>query len=110
METKYGADVVYDVSMHNLYQGADGMASDDSKAFSDAWSAGNPTGAVNRITGKCVGRDQWDAKCSDVTTSDAKCGLSIDASKSTGVNKFNVKVKVGVGAADLPAGKYYVIG
>ena len=109
MATKYGADVVYDVAMHNMYQGADAMATDESKAFSDVWSAGNPTGAVNRITGKCEGRDKWDARCNDVTTGDAKCGLAIDASTSTGLNKFKVKVKVGIGAADLPAGKYYVI-
>lgn len=111
LATKYGDDVVYSVAMHNLYQGADAMASDDSKAFSDVWSAGNPTGATNRIGGKCETRSAWAGKTAGLIDADeAKLGVAIDASKSTGTNAFNVNVKVGVGKADLPAGKYYVIG
>lgn len=106
--TKYGVNVVYGTAMHNLYQGADGMAGDESKAFSDSWSTGNPTGAVNRITGKCEGRDKWDGRARDIRDEVAKCGLSIDASVKTG-NKYAVKVTVGIGKTDLPAGKYYVI-
>ena len=111
LATKHGEDVVYSVAMHNLYQGADQMASDDSKAFSDVWSAGNPTGAINRIGGKCETRSNWAGKTASLIDADeAKLGVAIDASKSTGTNAFNVKVKVGVGKVDLPAGKYYVIG
>lgn len=106
--TKHGENVVYGTAMHNLYQGADQMASDESKAFSDAWSTGNPTGAVNRISGKCETRSAWDGRATSVVDEDAKCGLSIDASSKTGF-KYNVKVKVGIGSSDLPAGKYYVI-
>ncbi len=110
LATKYGADVVYSVAMHDLAQGVDNMATDESKAFSAAWSTGNPTGVVNRITPKCETRSNWDGRCDAVIDNYAKCGLSIDASKSTGVNQFDVKVKVGIAKTDLPAGKYYVIG
>lgn len=106
--TKFGSNVVYGTAMHNLYQGADGMAGDESKAFSDGWSTGNPTGAVNRITGKCETRSAWDGRANSITDEVAKCGLSIDASVKTG-NKYAVKVRVGIGKTDLPAGKYYVI-
>ncbi len=106
--TKFGPNNVYAVAMHNLYQGADMMAGDESKVFSDAYSAGNPTGMINRIGGKCETRSNWDAKATGVMGEDAKCGLSIDASVKTG-NKFSVKVKLGVGKVALPAGKYYVV-
>jgi len=107
--TKYGADVFYPVAMHNNYQGADMMVSAESKTFSDLYSGGNPTGMINRIGGKCATRSGWDGQTASVKGDDAKCGLSVDASSKNGF-KYTIKVKVGVGAADLPAGKYYVVG
>ncbi len=110
LQTKHGADVVYSVAMHNLYQGADQMATTESKAFSDSYSAGNPTGMINRIGGKCETRSNWAGKTASLIDADeAKLGLAVDASKTTGTNAYSVNVKVGVGKADLPAGKYYVI-
>ena len=110
MAAKYGADVVYPVAFHDLNQGTDQMANTESKAFSSTYYAGNPTGMVNRIGGKSETRANWDGRAALITDEDAaKCGLAINAT-STGVNKFKVTVKVGVGKADLPAGKYYVIG
>ncbi|MFM9946126.1 MAG: Omp28-related outer membrane protein [Bacteroidia bacterium] len=110
LATKYGADAVYPVAMHDLNQGADMMANDESKAFSSIYYAGNPTGMVNRLGGKSENRGNWDGRAKLVIDDDAaKCGLAINCA-STGVNKFKVTLKVGVGAADLPAGKYYVIG
>ncbi|NUM31970.1 MAG: Omp28-related outer membrane protein [Bacteroidetes bacterium] len=106
--TSYGADVVYSVAMHNTYQGNDAMVTTESQSFSDAYSAGNPTGMINRIGGKCESRSNWSGKAAGVTGEDAKCGLAIDASKKNGA-VYTVKVKVGVGKNDLPAGKYYVI-
>ncbi len=108
MVTLHGANKVYSVAMHNLYQGADMMAGDESKSFSDLYSAGNPTGMVNRIGGKCETRSNWKAKAASVLDAEALCGLSIDAGTKTGF-KYAVKVKLGVGKADLPAGSYYVI-
>ena len=104
----YGANSVFGVAMHNTYQGADNMKTDESQAFSDSYSAGNPTGMVNRIGGKCESRSGWAGKAAAVTSEDAVCGLSIDASNKVGTT-YKIKVKVGVGKNDLPAGKYYVI-
>lgn len=108
LKASYGANVVYSVAMHNNYQGTDNMMTTESQAFSDTYSAGNPTGMINRTGGKCESRSGWPTKAAAVTSEDAKCGLSIDASKKEGT-VYKIKVKVGVGKNDLPAGKYYVI-
>lgn len=106
--TSYGVNNVFGIAMHNTYQGFDAMETTESRSFSDAYSAGNPTGMVNRIGGKCESRSGWAGRAADVNAEDAKCGLAIDASAKNG-STYTVKVKVGVGKTDLPAGKYYVI-
>ncbi len=106
--TKYGSNTIYGTAMHNTLQGPDMMETPEGRAFSDAWTAGNPTGTVNRITGKCEYREKWDERAKIVIDDDEKCGLAIDAFAKTGT-KYNVKVKVGIGRYDLPIGQYYVI-
>ncbi len=104
-----GSNSFYSVAMHNNGQGADAMANAESKAFSDLYSAGNPTGMFNRIGGKSISTATWPAKGLEASQEIAKCGLAINT-VSTGINKFTVTVKVGVGKKDLPSGNYYVIG
>lgn len=108
LTAKHGSNIIYGTAFHNTLQGPDLMETPEGRAFSDAWTAGNPTGTVNRITGKCEGREKWDERAKIVRDDDEKCGLSIDAAVKNG-STYKVKVTVGIGKYDLPAGQYYVI-
>lgn len=108
LTAKYGLNTIYGTAFHNTLQGPDLMETPEGRAFSDAWTAGNPTGTVNRISGKCEGREKWDERAKIVRDDDEKCGLSIDASVKKG-STYNVKVTVGIGKYDLPPGQYSVI-
>ncbi|MEY2923978.1 MAG: hypothetical protein RLZZ337_518 [Bacteroidota bacterium] len=91
--------VVYHYSdqMDNLY--------DD--AIDKKYCKGYPTGMINRVGGTAVSRSTWAGTVNDVLSQTAKCGLAIDATAKSG-DDLTIKVKLGVGAEALPAGKYFI--
>lgn len=88
-----------------VYHLGDDMDNSYDDAIDSKYSKGYPTGMVNRVGGEGKSRTTWSATAKEVLAQTAKCGLAIDATKNTSGN-LNVKVKLGIGAEDLPAGNY----
>jgi hypothetical protein len=82
------------------------MENTDGAAIDGAYNtAGYPTGMCSRVGGKTASRSTWTATMSNVLSESAKCGLAIDATTNAS-GQYTVKVKLGVGAADMPSGNY----
>ena len=90
------------VVIHN----SDLMSTPDGDVVDKAFNkAGYPTGMTSRVGGTTVSRTSWAGSMTAVLGEKAKCGLAIDATANTG-GDYTVKVKLGIGAADLPSGTY----
>jgi hypothetical protein len=102
LEKTYGSNKFYYVTIHQ----GDGMQTPECTELISQFSVtGYPTGMINRIGGKAESRSNWGTKTSAATGELAKCGLAIDATSGSGTN-YTVKVKLGIGAKDLPDGSY----
>ncbi|MBL7813074.1 MAG: Omp28-related outer membrane protein [Bacteroidetes bacterium] len=89
-----------------VFHYGDLMANNDGLAVNTAFnSAGYPTGMTSRVGGKTESRSAWTASMNNVLGEAAKCGLALDATTNAG-GEYTVKVKLGIGAADMPAGNY----
>ncbi len=102
LESKYGAAV--STVVYHLGDAMDNIFDDE---IDDTYAAGYPTGMINRIGGSAVNRGTWDASTQAVLQEVAKCGLALDASDKSGTT-LNLKVKLGIGGADMPAGNYFL--
>lgn len=104
---KVGEDVFSSAVYHRTSSYADYMDNIYDDAIDAKYAAGYPTGMVSRVGGAAVSRSTWEATVNQVLAQEAKCGLAIDATSKTG-STLDVAVKLGIGAADMPAGNYFL--
>lgn len=88
-----------------VYHLNDDMDNTYDDAIDDKFANGYPSGMINRVGGEAGSRSGWEATTKAVLAETAKCGLGIDASSVSG-DDLTIKVKLGVGAEDLPDGNY----
>ncbi len=103
--TQYGESKFFPITYHV----GDYLENSDCQTTATALNVtGYPMGSINRVGG-AVSRTSWAAKSQAVIDEGAKCGLALDAKTVSG-STYTVKVKLGVGAADLSSGAYKMEG
>ena len=94
-----------------VYHNGDKMAYPTAKAVDYKFSAGYPTGFINRIGGRAASRGAWWQQAENVlyykSPTYANCGLAIDASNVSG-ETLDLKVEVGFGQEEMPEGVYHL--